>query len=118
MIGSRGTGILELHKSDFFRRKSVLPIEQEMLDCDNSEFLSDDEVDEGDVDQYGEEMLKFRKTLFSKANDNIKNAQDRQKRDYDRKHNRQMVSSVKIQIIMAYALQCFLLLGDHVAILY
>ena len=44
------------------------------------------------VSQYEEDMLKFRKTLFSKANTNIKNAQDRQKRDYDRKHHRQMVS--------------------------
>ena len=45
MLGSRGTGALVLRKSDFFHRKSVLPFEQEMLDCDNSEFLSDDEVD-------------------------------------------------------------------------
>lgn len=54
------------------------------------EFLSDVEVDEGDVDQYGEEILKFKKAL--------KNAQDRQKWDYDRKHARQfeMVSLVEM----------------------
>lgn len=52
------------------------------------EFLSDVEVDEGDVDQYGEEIFKFKKAL--------KNAQDRQKRDYDRKHARQMVSLVEM----------------------
>ena len=59
-----------------------------MLD---SESLSSVDEEVG-ASQYEEEMLKFRKTLFSKANTNIKNAQDRQKRDYDRKHHRQMVS--------------------------
>lgn len=61
-----------------------------MLD---SESLSGVDEDRG-MDKYEEEMLKLRKTLFSKANTNIKNAQDRQKRDYDKKHHRQVVSSL------------------------
>ena len=59
-----------------------------MLD---SESLSSVDEEVG-ASQYEEETLEFRKTLFSKANTNIKNAQDRQKRDYDRKHHHQMVS--------------------------
>ena len=68
-----------------------------MLDRDNFEFLSDDDVDGrwcGSVRERNAQI--YMKTLFSKANDKIKNAQNCQKRDYDRKHNRQMVSSVKM----------------------
>ena len=61
-----------------------------MLDSESLSGVDED----GGMDKYEEEMLKLRKTLFSKANKNIRNAQDRQKRDYDRKHHRQVVSSL------------------------
>ena len=61
-----------------------------MLDSESLSGVDED----GGMDKYEEEMLKLRKTLFSKANTNIKNAQDCQKRDYDKKHHRQVVSSL------------------------
>ena len=60
-----------------------------MLDSESLSGVDED----GGMDKYEEKMLKLRKTLFSKANKNIRNAQDRQKRDYDKKHHRQVVSS-------------------------
>ena len=48
-----------------------------MLDSESLSGVDED----GGMDKYEEYM---RKTLFSKANMNIKNAQDRQKRDYDK----------------------------------
>ena len=62
-----------------------------MLDCDNFEFLSDDVVD----GRWCGSVRERNAQIYMKANDKIKNAQNCQKRDYDRKHNRQMVSSVK-----------------------
>ena len=45
---------------------------------------SSDENEIEDIDGYSEKMMKLKKSLFSKANNNIKDSQARQKRDYDK----------------------------------
>ena len=63
-------------------RKPVLPIESELLPSD----LSSGSDEECDVNKYCKSMLHMRKNLFSKANKNIKSAQARYKRDFDKRH--------------------------------
>lgn len=42
--------------------------------------------EECDVDNYCKRMVHMRKNLFSRVDQNIKSAQGRYKRDFDRKH--------------------------------
>lgn len=69
-----------------YHRKPVLPIERKAV-CD---VKTDVEDDRDNVDKYCEDMMKLKNHLFSKADQNIKEAQTRQKRDYDKKdhHNK------------------------------
>ena len=74
-------------------RKPVLPIEQELLNTDG------DSTDL-DVDSYMEKMEKLREDMFVKADDNIKDAQAKQKKEYDRRHhNRKVCIWVRIHVI-------------------
>jgi hypothetical protein len=43
---------------------------------------------ERDVEKYYDNMIEMKKTLFRKAHKNIKGAQARYKRDFDKKHQR------------------------------
>lgn len=52
---------------------------------------STDDLEENDIDKYCQDMCKLKKNLFSKAYQNIKKAQKRYKKDYDRKHHRKKV---------------------------
>ena len=56
-----------------------------------------DENEIEDIDGYTEKMMKLKKSLFSKANNNIKDSQARQKRDYDKKHHQKKVSALRVQ---------------------
>lgn len=60
-------------------RKPVLPIEFELHG-------NDELVDEDGVPEYCVKILKTKKSLFAKADKNIKDAQKRYKRDYDKKY--------------------------------
>jgi hypothetical protein len=57
----------------------------------NSSAGSTDNFEETNIDKHCHDMCKLKKQLFSKADQNIKKAQDRYKRDYDRKHHRKKV---------------------------
>lgn len=72
----------------FSLRKPILPIELEFL----QENSSPDDTTETDVEGYCKRMVNIKKKIFSKANNNIKKAQARYKRDYDRKHRQKKVS--------------------------
>ena len=71
----------------FSLRKPILPIEQEFL----QNISSSDDIVETDVEGYCKRMAKLKKNIFSKVNNNIKKAQARYKRDYDRKHHQKKV---------------------------
>ena len=75
-------------------RKPILPIERNLLDSNNSDSNSNEsDNDNEDVTEYYEKMIDLKRNLFSKADENIKEAQARQKKDYDKKHHRKKVCS-------------------------
>ena len=75
-----------------YHRKPILPIERELVYD-----VETDVEDEGDnVQKYCEDMIKLKNDLFSKADQNIKEAQTRQKRDYDKKHHHKKVCHITI----------------------
>ena len=56
-----------------------------------------DVQDDGDnVNKYCEDMMRVRNDLFSKADQNIKEAQTRQMRDYDQKHHNKKVCHISL----------------------
>ena len=74
--------ILNTHYICYYR-KPILPIEKEVIFNEDMDCKSDENEIE-DIDGYTEKMMKLKKSLFSKANNNIKDSQARQKRDYDK----------------------------------
>ena len=55
-----------------------------------------DENEIDDIDGYTEKMMKLKKSLFSKPNNNIKDSQPRQKRDYAKKHHQEKGSALSL----------------------
>lgn len=63
----------------YFCRRPVLPIEHEFQ-------LDDDKVEEsGDIEGHCKNVKKFKKSMFAEVNANIKSAQKRYKKDYDKR---------------------------------
>ena len=71
-------------------RKPILPIEMELRGSHNSG-SEDDVSEESNIMKNCSEMQRIRQDIFSKADKNIKHAQERYKRDYDKKHHRKKV---------------------------
>jgi len=68
-------------------RKAILPIE---MDLDGEQGNDESGTDEH-IDEYIDRIHKFQKGLFAGAKENIRNAQFKQKEDYDRKQGRKKV---------------------------
>ena len=66
----------------WFSRKPVLPIEMELGDLEMSSNVSGDQKA---IEEHCEKIAVI-KEVFNNAEENIKCAQIRYKRDYDRKH--------------------------------
>lgn len=66
-------------------RKPVLPIEFELYESGGEE--------EESLEMCLDAIIKIKESLYSKASENIKDAQARYKRDYDRKHSKSKVNS-------------------------
>ena len=64
-------------------RKPILPIEWELLNHDDKNYSSEEEPD---VEEVCVKMVNLKKKLFSKVENNIRKAQARYKKDYDKKH--------------------------------
>eukprot|EP00731_Ephydatia_muelleri_P013042 Em0007g352a len=64
-------------------RRAILPIETEEQ-CASSSLIEDS--DSNDLETAMNKMTDVKKTLYQKAHDNILSAQQRYKRDYDKKH--------------------------------
>ncbi|KAL5467722.1 hypothetical protein EMCRGX_G031986 [Ephydatia muelleri] len=73
-----------------FGRTAILPIETEEL-CASSSLIEDS--DSNDLETAMNKMTDVKKTLYQKAHDNISSAQQRYKRDYDKKHCKGKVRS-------------------------
>ena len=73
----------------FDYRKPLLPIESELIPSDGN---SDGE---SNVEDYCDRMTHLKKELFSKAKQNIKSAQKRYKKDFDKKHCPKKVHSYR-----------------------
>ena len=69
-------------------RKPILPIEWELLNHHDKNYSSEEEPD---VEEVCVKMVNLKKKLFSKAENNIRKAQARYKKDYDKKHLRKKV---------------------------
>ena len=66
-------------------RKAVLPIETE--NNDSADYMGPHQYeDDEEAEQICTEMRKIKEAIDGKAIKNIKKAQDRYKRDYDKKH--------------------------------
>jgi len=65
-------------------RKAILPIEMDL----DGERRNDESGTEEHIDEYIDCYYKFQKGLFAGAKENIRNAQFKQKEDYDRKQGR------------------------------
>ena len=76
-----------------YYRKPILPIEKQLVFNEDMDCRSDDnEID--DIGGYIKKMMKLKKSLFSKANTNIKGLLAGQKRDYDKKHHQKKVGAL------------------------
>ncbi len=73
-----------------YYRNAILPIQAELRIGDNGS-CSDESVNTDQVENYIDKMNVFRDELFKDAKENIKNAQMKQKRDYDKKRCRTKV---------------------------
>ncbi|KAL5484239.1 hypothetical protein EMCRGX_G020701 [Ephydatia muelleri] len=66
-----------------FGRRAILPIETEEQ-CASSSLIEDS--DSNDLEIAMNKITDVKKTLYQKDHDNILSAQQRYKRDYDKKH--------------------------------
>lgn len=79
-------------------RKPILPIECELQPC-----ASSDSESGLDVESYRESVSNVKKNLYSRAENNIRNAQARYKKDYDKKHLPKKVSVNVTHIMICIA---------------
>lgn len=70
----------------YYNRKPVLPIEQEYVPSEDNQ-----KSGRKSIEKYCKKMLKLKKKLFTKVDGNIQDAQQRYKKDYDKKNHRKKV---------------------------
>ena len=73
-------------------RKAILPIEAEMNDNSADDTSPHQSENSEETKQLCFQMKKIKEVIDSRAITNISNAQDRYKRDYDKKHHTSNVS--------------------------
>ena len=87
-------------------RKPVLPIEMEHLNssADSTSTIESDDMKEKNIDKYCQDVCTLKKQLFLKADQNIKKAQKKYKRDYDKKHCRKKVCISILHYVLMIAI--------------
>ena len=83
-------------------RKAMLPIEAEMNDNSAGDDGSHQFEDSEEREQICSQMKKIKEVIDYKAMENIEDAQDRYKRDYDKKHHTSSVCLELHSYIYAY----------------